>query len=158
MRNNGSPVPVFKTDKHSTYFLTTLSAIVSDQVSDQVKAHIFNDLASIMTYANEVSDEVSDQVSDQVSDEVSEIIQNNLGVFAKDIVISLWKVPKSKRSILEDLELSNHIINKKRHIDPLLAIGWIEYTHPENLNDRNQKYRLTKAGLKLINLISNTRD
>jgi len=67
--------------------------------------------------------------------------------------MSIGKVPKSKRSILEELGLSNHINNKHRHIDPLLAIGWIQYTHAENLNDRNQKYRLTHAGLKLINLI-----
>ena len=59
MRNNGSPDPVFKTDEHSTYFLTTLSAIVSNQVSNQVKMLVFNDLENIIAYTNEVSDQVS---------------------------------------------------------------------------------------------------
>ena len=150
---NGSPDPVFKTDEHCTYFLTTLHAVVSDhesdQVSDQVMSLNFSNLNDLLFYCNQVSNQVSDQVSDQVN----AIINAHFGVLAWDILRSIKNHPKSKQSILNEIGLSNHIKNKQRHIDPLLDIAWIEYTIPENLKDRNQKYRLTPAGMVLINLI-----
>ena len=70
MHNNGSPDPVFKTGEHCTYFLTTLTALVSDHVSDQVSDQVsnqvnglvFNDLDSILAFTNQVSNQVSNQV------------------------------------------------------------------------------------------------
>ncbi len=149
MRKNGSPDPVFKTDEHCTYFLTTLHAVVSDHASDQAISLNFNILNDLLFYCNQVSNQVSDQVSDQVN----AIINVHFGVLARDILRSIGHGPKSKRSILNEVGLSNQTKNSQRYIDPLREIGWIEYTIPENLKDRNQKYRLTPAGLKLINLI-----
>ncbi|SEU15129.1 ATP-dependent DNA helicase RecG [Draconibacterium orientale] len=63
MENNNSPSPGFDTDKHSTYFLTTLPAFISDQVSDQV------------------SDQISAIVDETIHSRVSDIL--NLFLTAK---------------------------------------------------------------------------
>jgi ATP-dependent DNA helicase RecG len=66
----------------------------------------------------------------------------------------LKDAPLSKREILEMLKLSNHTKNKERHIDPLMNCGWVAYTIPENPKDMNQRYKLTEAGRKLLELIN----
>jgi ATP-dependent DNA helicase RecG len=60
----------------------------------------------------------------------------------------------TKKQILSALGLSNQTKNKERHIDPLLATGWISFTIPENPTDRNQKYRIAPSGKRLLQLIS----
>ena len=42
---------------------------------------------------------------------------------------------------MERLGIINHSANKKRHIQPLVDMGVLEMTIPDNPNDRNQKYR-----------------
>lgn len=58
----------------------------------------------------------------------------------KDIV-NFCSIPRTAQEILERLGLSQHSANRKRHIQPLLDIGILEMTNPDNPNDRNQKYR-----------------
>ncbi len=50
--------------------------------------------------------------------------------------------------------VSNHTKNKKRHLDPLLDLGWISYTNPDNPRDRNQKYKITKTGKRILALLN----
>ena len=58
----------------------------------------------------------------------------------KDIV-NFCSVTRTAQDILVRLGLSQHSANRKRHIQPLLDIGVLEMTNPNNPNDRNQKYR-----------------
>jgi ATP-dependent DNA helicase RecG len=48
MKNNNSSKPIFDTDKHSTYFLTTLPAFISDQVSAVVNATVHSRVSDIL--------------------------------------------------------------------------------------------------------------
>ena len=63
----------------------------------------------------------------------------------KDIV-NFCSVPRSAQEILDRLGLSQHSANRKRHIQPLLDMGVLEMTIPDNPNDRNQKYRKVRKG------------
>jgi predicted ArsR family transcriptional regulator len=58
----------------------------------------------------------------------------------KDIV-NFCSIPRSAKEIMERLGIINHSANKKRHIQPLVDMGVLEMTIPDNPNDRNQKYR-----------------
>jgi len=80
--------------------------------------------------------EQNDQVSDQVSDQVISIVK-------------YCKNPKSRKEILLYLGLKNHSVNFKRHVEPLIERGYLDYMIKENLKDRNQKYIVTDLG-KLI--------
>ena len=71
--------------------------------------------------------------SDHVSDQVISII-------------TYCTSPKSKQEILTFLGLKKHTDNFKRHIQPLIEKGYLDYTVKENLKDRNQKYIITDLG------------
>ena len=160
MANNGSPAPVFETDEHSTHVLATLpvhhlaSDQVSDQVSNQEKELIFSSLEDIIVFSNQVSNQVSVEVSVEVSDQVIQILKDQLGGHVDDVLSIVAMRPFSSTDILEKIGLTKHTKNKTKYIDPLLEIGWIEYTIPENPKDRNQKYMLTESGRRLFKLIN----
>jgi ATP-dependent DNA helicase RecG len=158
MADNGSPNPLFDTDEN-TYVLVTLpvhpnasvqeSVELNNQDSTQVNKQIFKCLEDISAYILEVTNQVSDQVSDQVKT----VIIDELGKYAIDILHAIKSSASPKKQIFQKIGLSNHILNKQRHIDPLQKIGWITYTIPDNPKDRNQKYMLTESGKRLLNLI-----
>jgi len=56
-------------------------------------------------------------------------------------VIQFCNIPRSAREILEHIGYSYHPTNIKKYIKPLLAMGYIEMTEPDNLTSKNQKYR-----------------
>ena len=109
----------------------------SDQESDQE--------------SGQVSVQESDQVSVQEGDQVSVQEGDQENVQGKSVKISLTgsqrdivnfcSVPRTAQEILDRLGLSQHSANRKRHIQPLLEMGVLEMTIPDNPNDRNQKYR-----------------
>jgi DNA-binding PadR family transcriptional regulator len=45
-----------------------------------------------------------------------------------------------------ELGLKDRKYLREGYVEPALAAGWIEYTHPEKPNSRLQKYRLTDTG------------
>lgn len=93
--------------------------------------------------SSQVSDQVGDQVGDQVEpQETTEVkpLKISLTKAQKDVV-NFCSVPRSAQEILSRLGLSNHSVNKKRHIQPLVDMGVLEMTNPENPNASNQKYR-----------------
>ena len=159
MANNGSPVPVFETDEASYVMVTipihdSFKGINSDQVSEQVNTLTFNSLDDIIAFCDQVSDQVSDQVNDQVNDQVKDIVEKDVGKNVNAILSMLFDKSFSSADILTNISLTKHTTNKQKHIDPLIDIGWIEYTIPENPKDRNQKYRITVSGKKLLKILN----
>ncbi|WP_456377866.1 RNA-binding domain-containing protein [Lutibacter sp.] len=162
MEENGSPEPIFKTDEQSTYVLVTLPvhplSLVSDQASDQaanqVKVNIFSTLDDIIAFTNGATNQVSDQVSDLVSDQVKSIVVKEFGDKILQVLEFVEVNDRSRVEILAHIGLTNHTKNKQKYIDPLLNIGWLALTIPENPKDRNQKYKLTNSGKLLFQLIN----
>ena len=101
----------------------------SDQVSDQVGNQVTNGVA------NEVTNGVEHQVTTQVHTP-----KPSLTKAQKDIV-NFCSVPRSAQEILERIGLTNQTFNRKKHIQPLVDMGVLEMTNPENPNASNQKYR-----------------
>ncbi len=89
-----------------------------------------------------VCDRVNDRVSDKAGDKARKAIGTSI-------------VPQSREKLLEILGLKNHPDNYNRYIKPLIEEGWLEMTESD-LTSRNQKYRTTKSGKILLQLISKT--
>jgi ATP-dependent DNA helicase RecG len=123
MEQKESPAPLIETDEQCTYFLTVLP------VHD----------------AFDGIDYLSDQDDDQESNQESILKDDSVLVILQYCVES-----KSKLKILQRLGLTNQTANFKRHIEPLLKKGLIERTIPEKPKDRNQKYRTTEVGKRII--------
>lgn len=92
-------------------------------------------LAAILTALREVgNDSTDEQVGEAVGEQVEKILR------------ACSREPRSKAELLQAAGLANAYLNYKRHIQPLLASGLIEMTHPDKPNSRLQKYRLTDKG------------
>jgi len=160
MEQNGSPRPIFDTDELSTYFLVTLPAhenivpLSPSLQSSQDKTITFNTLNELIEWSNQESIQQSNQESRHQESRARRLLTENIGNYAEEILALLSNGPLSKKEILTALGLSNQSKNKERHIDPLLAAGWISYTVPENPTDRNQKYRIVPSGKRILKLIS----
>lgn len=109
----------------------------SDQVSDQVNNQVTNGVANEET--NGVEHQVANQVVTQVANQVHPS-KPSLTKAQKDIV-NFCSVPRSAQEILERIGLTNQTFNRKKHIQPLVDMGVLEMTNPENPNASNQKYR-----------------
>ena len=96
-------------------------------------------LAAILTAMREAGDsQPGEQVSAAVSEQVAKILK------------ACSNSPQSKASLLDAAGLANAYLNYKRHIQPLIADGWLEMTIPDKPNSRLQKYRLTPKGRSLL--------
>ena len=113
----------------------------SDQVSDQVNNQVNNQVTNGV--ANEETNGVEHQVANQVVTQVANQVhpsKPSLTKAQKDIV-NFCSVPRSAQEILERIGLTNQTFNRKKHIQPLVDMGVLEMTNPENPNASNQKYR-----------------
>lgn len=125
------PNVTFENRESAHEFVITIKRepAVDDQVSDQVANGETNG------ETNGGTNQVMHQVTHQVS-----ASKHRLTKVQKDIV-NFCSIPRSAKEILDRLNLSNQTFNRKRYIQPLVEMGVLEMTIPENPNDRNQKYR-----------------
>ena len=59
-------------------------------------------------------------------------------------IVNFCSVPRTAKEILDRKGLYNQSRARKKYIQPLLDMGVLEMTIPDNPNDRNQKYRKAK--------------
>ena len=92
---------------------------------------------------NQVSNQVSNQETNQETNQVTHQVRPSKPLLTKaqKDIVNFCSVPRSAQEILSRLGLSNQSINKKRHIQPLVDMGVLEMTNPENPSASNQKYR-----------------
>jgi ATP-dependent DNA helicase RecG len=154
MQRNGSDTPVFETDKQSTYFLTVLKAhtfdVVGDQANDQVMPLTINNLEELSYYLKHSDDQADDQVNNQALNILNKEVHDKV----KE-VLEILVTPHKRKEVLSVIGVKNHTDARKRYIDPLIDLGWIELTIPEKPTHKEQKYRLTAEGRKLLSLIGN---
>jgi predicted HTH transcriptional regulator len=93
-------------------------------------------------YSSHQENELGDTPSHQVSHQV-------IGSAIKLLVV-VAEGPVARADLLAALGISNDTRNAKRHIEPLMAAGWLELTDPEHPRNRNQQYRITESGLAAL--------
>lgn len=161
MADNGSPAPVFETDEVS-YVLVTLPAHpltrppasdVADDVapaSDDASILLINKtFEKILHYANDSSDVAGDVAGDVAA----RTLQAKVGEHAQQFIKLMSQRPMSTGELLSAVGLKKHTTNRQRHIDPLLRLGWLELTLPENPTHPGQRYRLTASGHRVVELL-----
>ncbi len=165
MADNGSPTPVFETNEQSTHVLVTLpihtkygnNSDAANQVANGANVLSFSSIQDIIDFDNGVTNQVNVQVNVQVSVEVSvevnNVLKEHFGNYVKEILAMLTENPLSSTDILLNIGLTKHSKNKNKYIDHLLEIAWVNYTIPENPKDRNQKYKITESGVRLLKLL-----
>lgn len=68
-------------------------------------------------------------------------------------IIRLCEIPRSAGDLMGELGMSHRTFFRSTVLEPLLAGGLIQQTHPEQPNHPKQAYVLTEAGLRLLGLM-----
>lgn len=93
------------------------------------------------------SNQVSNQVSQKSNQETLKSNQENKYMVTRELtkkeedICNFCSVPRTAQEIMERLGVSNQSKNRQKFIVPLIEIGVLERTIPDNPKDRNQKYR-----------------
>lgn len=95
-------------------------------------------MMSAILQAIEEATFTSDQGIDHQSDQVIRLLQ------------ALRKARRSAADVMTELGLAHRPTFRKNYLHPALEAGLIEMIHPETPRARNQKYRLTARGEKLL--------
>ena len=95
------------------------------------------------------SDHQVDSPSHQVDSPSHQV--GRLGESALGVLIAVSERDMSRSELLAGLGLTNETRNARRHLDPLLEAGLIEWTVPDRPNSRLQRYRITDAGRARLN-------
>lgn len=117
------------------------------------KELFFKSIEDLISYSKQESNYESNYESNQVSDQVKQLIDSELSNKAISILDYVDKSPKSGIEIFEHIGLNYQTKNRRKHLETIINCGWITYTNPDNLKDRNQKYKITKAGELILQLL-----
>ena len=118
--------PEFKNDENLNEFVIVIPRL--DENGNQV------------TKSDEKSNQVESE-SNQVKGE-KELSHPKLTKQQEDIR-NFCSIPRTAQEIMDRLGITNQSKNRQRHIQPLLDMGVLEMTNPENPTANNQRYRRT---------------
>ena len=121
MRLNGSPPPVFETDRNRTYFLVRLPL------------H-----PAFIKEARERKSQASRQVTGQVTGQVA--IQ----------VLRFCEQPRKASEIQTLVGVKHRQTFRENYLNALIAKGWLERSIADKPKSRLQRYRTTEVGKKWV--------
>lgn len=133
MKFNGSPLPVFETNKSRDYFLTILP--IHPQFKKRLKESM----------------EVSEQVRTKSGPSRDQVrTKSGLSEDEVKLLLSFCFNEQAISNIQKQFKWTNRTKFRNKYINPLLQEGLLEMTVPDKPNSRLQKYKTTEKGLILI--------
>jgi ATP-dependent DNA helicase RecG len=148
LEENGSPPPIFETDKSNTYFLCVIEAHPlsnSKVVQNDDNLLKFRSLVDINSYLSLSVSEVGDRDVEAIKERINDTIRR---------ILSYCRQPRSRDEIFEEIQLYKNTKNFQSHVKPLIEASWLHYTLPSKLTSRDQKYYTTPLGEQLLEIIS----
>ncbi len=167
MEKNGNPEPLFYTDEERTLFLVTLPCHPDIKVT-KVVTKVVTKSGTKITH-KEIDKMLNESLNFKL---LGHLLNNDITdvkyYLRKQLAaISLTKVltklltklvdlidflhtEKTREELLSFLEMGNQTKNFNTNIKPLIDNEIIEMTIPDKPKSRNQKYRLTVKGEKLL--------
>jgi ATP-dependent DNA helicase RecG len=151
MADNGSPYPIFDTDKDSTYVLVTLPSHngKSNGASNGANSLYFNNLEEIINFGNGAGNGASNGagtkaitiVSNEIHDRVPEMLE-------------ILQVRMKRVELFEKMDLTNQSKNRSKYLDPLIENGWVDLEFPNEKTNPNQTYVMSDSGKKILTLLN----
>ena len=139
MSENGSPAPVFETDEDRSYFLIRFPAHPyasgkNGKAPGGRRAH----------------DEAHDKAHDEAHDEAHDQSAVNLSATERRILNACGEGPRKASELMEVLGYKSRTGNFKKSLNRLLDLRVLERTLRDAPRSRNQRYRLTELGEKML--------
>ena len=132
----------------------------NDQVSDQEIFSLKPDIQDVSSFSavdfqnnDKENDKENDKAFDRVNEIISNIINDKEGFKMGKILTGCLK-PLLRKEVFMTINMKTHSDNFNRYIKPLIDLGWLEMTNPENPKYRFQKYQTTNRGKILLQLMT----
>ena len=154
---NQVKAPVFNTIEDIIAF--------SNQVSNQAKGEAtvqVNDQASVGAsvgaQASDSEDSIdlrnlTDGARDGARDGALKILNDQVHTEVVAILTAVKQWTK-RTELFDSIGLTNRTGNRKKYLDPLFEFGWIQIEFPDNMTHPNQRYKITAAGKRILDLIT----
>jgi len=55
---------------------------------------------------------------------------------------------------MTELGITNHSSHREKYLDPLIALDWITMEYPDKPTSPKQRYKITAAGKRILDLIT----
>ena len=123
LRRNGSPKAIIETDPDRTYFMIDIPCREGVETTLSIGERRSND-------------RVKRQSNDRVTTEL--------------VILEYCLNARSRRDILEHLNLKYHSDNYKKYIKPLVDKGYLHYTEPKSPSSPTQKYITSVLGKEFL--------
>ena len=116
----------------------------SNQATNEVTNGVANEVMHQVEHqvTHQEMHQETHQVEHQVEHQVNPVKVSLTGV-QKDI-LNFCSVPRTAQEIMDKIGVYNQSRSRKKYIQPLVDMGVLEMTNPENPNASNQKYRKKK--------------
>lgn len=137
LKENGSPMPIFNTDDDRSYFLIEIPSH-PDFIQELC-------VASINGQNNIIAKEDASPQEDVLSAIFNILLPKSIYILEQ-----LLAGPLDKNEIFYRIKVSNQTYSKKRFLDPLIDLDLIEMTIKNKPRSRNQKYRITDEGKRIL--------
>ena len=152
MRENGSPAPVFESDKDRTSFLVRLP--VHEKVGQEASGQVAVQDTRQVTVQDTMQDTGQDTMQDTGQDTVQDTVQDTDQVTGQvtdqvNQLIAVLSGEMGRNELQAALKLVNRSHFTTAYLKSALAAGLIEMTLPDKPTSRNQRYRRTAAGQAL---------
>jgi ATP-dependent DNA helicase RecG len=160
MENNGSSKPIFETDDDRTYFLTVLpvrrSINFTNGSTNESNDFSINTISDFKRYVNDLANGLTNDLANGLTNGLRKQIIELLNKELNNKVIDILKytsLPIRRTDLFEKLGLSNQTFNRRKYIDPLVELNWIEKEIAENITTPNQVYKITNLGETVLKII-----
>lgn len=97
-------------------------------------------------------DQATDQVTDQVTNQAEDILHKKIHGRVREMLVILQGT-LLRAELFDKMGLSNHSYNRKKYLDPLIALGWVKMGFPETKTTPKQTYQITDTGRKILSLL-----
>ncbi|WP_178989496.1 RNA-binding domain-containing protein [Winogradskyella schleiferi] len=158
---NQVKVPVFNTIEDIIAFSNQVSNQVSNQAKGEATVQV-NDQASVGAsvgaQASDSEDSIdlrnlTDGARDGARDGALKILNDQVHTEVVAILTAVKQWTK-RTELFDSIGLTNRTGNRKKYLDPLFEFGWIQIEFPDNMTHPNQRYKITAAGKRILDLIT----
>ena len=151
MEVNGSPDPSFESDD-SSYVMVTLpnrKTEETNQATNQANILLFSGIEELLAFTNQATNQATNLIGKTVTEILLEEVHDKVKAMVEFTID--WR---TRKEILEQIGVTNQTYNRKKYLDPLTTIGWIEQKYKDQESHPSQAYRLSDSGERLLDLIT----
>lgn len=103
-------------------------------------------------YRNQATNQADNQAAKDVVDQVRGIMEEEIHAKVGNI-IEYSRIWIKRKDLFKRLEMTSQSAHRKKYIDPLLEVEWLEMEFPDRPTHPSQRYKITPAGERILAIL-----